>query len=93
MTKHIRKTPRVGLVCKCGCGQEVVQLPGSGRPRQWIEGHKPAMRRRAEPKPVRKCACGCGLDAIRLYSMGPPPRYFPGHSPSDKKEPWKAKRR
>ena len=85
MTKHVNKTTRVGQPCKCGCGQLVPQLPGSGRPRAWIETHKPGKAQ------SRMCECGCGLPVVRMHAKGVLPRFFPGHSPSAKKYPYRNK--
>ena len=85
MTKHVNKATRVGLLCKCGCGQAVPQPAGSGRPRLWIDAHKPG---RVES---RMCECGCGLPVVRMREKGVLPRYFPGHSPSARKYPYRGK--
>ncbi len=88
MTTHTLKATRIPALCKCGCGVEVPQKPGSGRPRLWIEDHKP------KKPPVifdKKCECGCGLPIVRMSPRGILPRYFPGHSPSAIKYPTRNK--
>lgn len=79
----------MGGLCACGCGNEVPQLPGAGRPRQWIDGHRP--RTAKAPLPLGKCECGCGLPLVRMGARGPRPKYFPGHSPSAKARPYSVK--
>ncbi len=39
--KHVSKKERPAAICACGCGETVVQKPGSGRTRKWIPEHKP----------------------------------------------------
>lgn len=82
MSKHVNRVQRVGALCKCGCGQEVPQLPGAGRPRVWIEEHKPGRTQ------ARMCECGCGNQVIRIKPRGPLPKFMPGHSPSAIKRPY-----
>lgn len=77
MTKHVSKVERVGQPCKCGCGNIVDQPPGSGRPRQWIEGHK-----RRPVQLIRLCKCGCNGVVTRQNPRGKMPLYLPGHAPS-----------
>ena len=91
MTKRIRRVERTQQPCKGGGGELVRQEPGAGRPRQWIDGHRPGSAKVVLA--ARKCACGCGLDAVRLYGRGGLPKYFPGHSPTDRKFPWRANKR
>jgi len=86
-SKHVNKAVRVGQPCKCGCGQPVPQAPGAGRPRAWINEHKPS----APPAEPKNCECGCGLPIVRMKSRGALPKFFPGHSPSAKKFPTRNK--
>lgn len=76
MTTHASKASRVGAICKCGCGTQVEQKPGSGRPRQWIDGHKPGRTKE------RACKCGCGAMVVRVSARGPLPQFVEGHAPS-----------
>jgi len=85
MSKHVQKATRSGALCKCGCGGEVPQAPGAGRPGVWIPGHKPGRAL------ARNCGCGCGLPVVRMSVRGPLPKFFPGHSPSAKKYPTRNK--
>lgn len=77
MTKHQIKRARAALLCRCGCRQTVPQLPGSGRPRVWIDEHKPGRTKE------RKCECGCNRWVVREHNRGALPRFYPGHAPSE----------
>lgn len=83
MTKHVRKVERTGGLCECGCGGQVEQPRGSGRPRKWINGHYP--QKRGTRICGRVCGCGCGTQLARLNPLGPLPKYAPGHAPSSRR--------
>jgi hypothetical protein len=85
MSKHVNKATRTGGLCKCGCGQTVPQAAGAGRPRTWIDSHRPGRTA------TRDCACGCGMPVVRMHARGVLPKYFPGHSPSALKYPTRNK--
>ena len=92
MSGHASKSDRVPLPCKCGCGQEVIQKPGAGRPKLWIDEHKPKrVNLRSTLTELPLCECGCGLPVVIMGKRGSPPRFFPGHSPSAKARPWSVK--
>lgn len=78
MTKHVRKVERIGGLCECGCGGQVEQPPGSGRPRKYIQGHAPG--KRGTRICGRLCACGCGQPVVRRSPLGALPRYLEGHA-------------
>lgn len=83
MTTHTTKVSRVGGNCACGCGTIVPQPAGAGRPRKWIEGHKPGKTK------DRLCACGCGANVVRFGPRGALPKYLAGHAPVKPRKPRK----
>ncbi len=72
---------KVERQCKCGCGTVVPQAAGAGRPRVWVDNHRPGRTQAGE----RTCACGCGELVVRLGTRGSLPRFVVGHAPSARK--------
>lgn len=80
MGVHVNNRERQSRLCACGCGGAVQNPPGSGRPRKWIQGHRPVRTVKQQPQfSWWYCQCGCG------QTIEKPPRgrrkWIPGHRP------------
>ncbi|MEW6557264.1 MAG: HNH endonuclease [Elusimicrobiota bacterium] len=75
--------PNPVIKCLCGCGKQLLKYDSSGRPREFITGHRRRFlywhKKYCEEKIL--CECGCGT-LIRKYDKhkGRPRRFVPGHN-------------
>jgi hypothetical protein len=88
-----QKKEATGIVCKCGCGEEIFYAPSTRRAaqsgykrghRQQTEEYKKSRAMRGEVKP-RFCECGCGeaipyLPGVTKRERYEKTRFRPGHS-------------